>query len=65
MIAKLIVFGDSRDSCLARLERALSEFVVEGIKTTIPFYLDIIKEGKFLDGTYDIHWVESHMKNKN
>jgi len=65
MIAKLIVFGDSRDSCLARLERALGEFVVEGIKTTIPFYLDIIKEGKFLDGTYDIHWVESHMKNKN
>lgn len=65
MIAKLIVFGDSRDSCLARLERALGEFVVEGIKTTIPFYLDIIKEGKFLDGTYDIHWVENHMKNKN
>ena len=65
MIAKLIVFGDSRDSCLARLERALGEFVVEGIKTTIPFYLDIIKEEKFLDGNYDIHWVENHMKNKN
>ena len=64
MIAKLIVFGEDRDSCLARLERALGEFVVEGIKTTIPFYLDIIKEEEFLNGTYDIHWVENHMKNK-
>lgn len=64
MIAKLIIFGDSRDSCLARLERALDEFVVEGIKTTIPFYLEIIKEKEFLDGTYDIHWVENQMKDK-
>ena len=64
MIAKLIVFGDSRESCLARLERALGEFVVEGIKTTIPFYLNIIKEKEFLDGTYDIHWVEDHMTKK-
>ena len=64
MIAKLIVFGEDRASCLARLERALGEFVVEGIKTTIPFYLDIIKEEEFLNGTYDIHWVENHMKNK-
>ena len=64
MIAKLIVFGDTRDSCLARLERALGEFVVEGIKTTIPFYLEIIKEKEFLDGTYDIHWVENQMKDK-
>ena len=64
MIAKLIVFGDTRDSCLARLERALGEFVVEGIKTTIPFYLEIIKEKEFLDGNYDIHWVENQMKDK-
>ena len=64
MIAKLIVFGEDRDSCLARLERGLGEFVIEGIKTTIPFYLDIIKEEEFLNGTYDIHWVENHMKNK-
>ena len=64
MIAKLIVFGEDRASCLARLERALGEFVVEGIKTTIPFYLDIIKEQEFLNGTYDIHWVENHMKNR-
>ena len=64
MIAKLIVYGEDRDTCLARLDRALSEFVIEGIKTTIPFYQEIIKEEEFLKGNYDIHWVESYMKLK-
>ena len=64
MIAKLIVYGEDRDTCLARLDRALSEFVIEGIKTTIPFYQEIIKEKEFLKGDYDIHWVESYMKLK-
>jgi len=64
MIAKLIIYGEDRDSCIARLERALGEFVVEGIKTTIPFYQEILKEEEFLNGNYDIHWVENYMKNK-
>ena len=65
MIAKLIVYGENRESCIARLERALEEFVVEGIKTTIPFYQKILKEESFLNGNYDIHWVENYMeKNK-
>ena len=65
MIAKLIVYGENRESCIARLERALEEFVVEGIKTTIPFYQKILKEENFLNGNYDIHWVENYMeKNK-
>ena len=64
MIAKLIIYGEDRDSCIARLERALGEFVVEGIKTTIPFYQEILKEEKFLNGNYDIHWVENYMENK-
>ena len=64
MIAKLIIYGEDRDSCIARLERALGEFVVEGIKTTIPFYQEILKEEKFLKGSYDIHWVENYMENK-
>ena len=63
MIAKLIVYGENRESCIARLERALEEFVVEGIKTTIPFYQKILKEESFLNGNYDIHWVENYMKN--
>ena len=65
MIAKLIVYGENRKSCIARLERALEEFVVDGIKTTIPFYQKILKEENFLNGNYDIHWVENYMeKNK-
>ena len=63
MIAKLIVYGENRESCIARLERALEEFVVEGIKTTIPFYQNILKEESFLNGNFDIHWVEIYMKN--
>ena len=63
MIAKLIVYGENRESCIARLERALEEFVVEGIKTTIPFYQKILKEENFLNGDYDIHWVENYMEN--
>jgi len=63
MIAKLIVYGENREACIARLERALEEFVVEGIKTTIPFYQKILKEESFLNGNYDIHWVENYMEN--
>ena len=65
MIAKLIIYGEDRNTCIARLERALGEFVVEGIKTTIPFYQEILKEEKFLNGNYDIHWVENYMKIKS
>ena len=64
MIAKLIIYGEDRNTCIARLERALGEFVVEGIKTTIPFYQEILKEEEFLNGNYDIHWVENYMENK-
>ena len=65
MIAKLIIYGEDRDTCISRLERALGEFVIEGIKTTIPFYQEILKEEKFLKSDYDIHWVENYMeKNK-
>ncbi len=64
MIAKLIIYGEDRNTCIARLERALGEFVVEGIKTTIPFYQEILKEENFLNGNYDIHWVENYMENK-
>jgi acetyl-CoA carboxylase biotin carboxylase subunit len=64
MIAKLITVAQTREEAILKMTRALDEFVIEGIKTTIPFYLNIIKEKEFLDGTYDIHWVEDHMKKK-
>ena len=41
-----------------RLKRALLEFVIEGVDTTIPLYQQIINSKEFLDGTYDINWLE-------
>ncbi|MEM7599890.1 MAG: hypothetical protein AAF357_00575 [Verrucomicrobiota bacterium] len=58
MIAKLIVTGATREIAIARMTRALSEFKVDGIKTTIPFQDDIIKNSDFKSGLYNIGWVE-------
>ena len=58
LIAKLIVTGATREFAIARMTRALSEFKVEGIKTTIPFQDDIIKNSDFKSGKYNIGWVE-------
>ena len=58
MIAKLIVYGENRESCIARLERALEEYVVEGIKTTIPFYQKIGMKTK--GDFYDIPLIGKH-----
>ncbi len=58
LIAKLIVFGDTRPHCLARLGRALEEFVVDGVDTTLPLHRRILDEPDFIEGRYDIHWLE-------
>jgi acetyl-CoA carboxylase biotin carboxylase subunit len=58
MVAKLIVNGTSRNECLMRLRRSLEEFVIGGIDTTIPLHRRIIGEQAFIDGDYDIHWLE-------
>ena len=58
MVAKLIVNGTSRNECLMRLRRSLEEFVIGGIETTIPLHQRIIGEQAFIDGDYDIHWLE-------
>ena len=58
MIAKLIVSGPSRNECLMRLRRSLEEFVIGGIETTIPLQQRIIRQQEFIDGDYDIHWLE-------
>ena len=58
LIGKLIVHGKSRPECLMRLRRALEEFVIGGIDTTIPLHLRIVGEPAFIDGDYDIHWLE-------
>lgn len=64
MIAKLIVHGKTRNSALMRLRRALDEFVVMGVKTTIPLQQDIISQAEFIDGQYNIHWLEKYVKSR-
>jgi acetyl-CoA carboxylase biotin carboxylase subunit len=58
LIAKLIVHGADRAECIARLGRALEEFVVDGVDTTLPLHRRILNEPAFRDGNYDIHWLE-------
>ena len=63
MIAKLIVHGKTRNECLMRLRRALGEYVIDGIKTTIPLHQSLIRETDFINGAYDIHWLENYLNN--
>jgi len=58
LVAKLVVYGASRDECLARLRRALEEYVIGGIETTIPLHQRLIENPDFRAGVYDIHWLE-------
>ncbi|HYE27362.1 MAG TPA: acetyl-CoA carboxylase biotin carboxylase subunit [Allosphingosinicella sp.] len=58
MIAKLIVYGSTRERCIMRLRRALEEFVIEGMKTTIPLHQRLVNEPDFLAGDYTIKWLE-------
>jgi len=58
MIAKLIVHGANRNECLMRLRRALGEFVIDGIETTIPLHQRLTSAADFVNGDYDIHWLE-------
>lgn len=62
MIGKLIVFGDSREVCLARLRRALSETVLTGVKTTVPLFERLLDEPDFIAGDYHIHWLEEWLE---
>jgi acetyl-CoA carboxylase, biotin carboxylase subunit len=61
LIGKLIVFGKTRTECMMRLRRALSEFVVEGVETTIPLFQRLLGEPDIIDGHYDIHWLEKFL----
>ena len=58
MIAKLIVHGANRNECLMRLRRALGEYVIDGIDTVIPLHQRLMNEPDFVNGDYDIHWLE-------
>ncbi len=58
LIGKLIVFGKTRNECLMRLKRALGEYVIEGVETTIPLFQRLLQEPDIMDGNYNIHWLE-------
>ena len=62
MIGKLIAYGDDRDMALARMRTALTEIVVEGIKTNVPLHRDILSEGAFQAGGTNIHFLEQQLK---
>jgi acetyl-CoA carboxylase, biotin carboxylase subunit len=59
LVAKLIVHGTTRNECLMRLRRALQEYVIAGIDTTIPLHQRLVAAPDFINGAYDIHWLES------
>jgi acetyl-CoA carboxylase biotin carboxylase subunit len=58
LIGKLIVHGKNRNECLMRLRRCLSEFVIDGIETTIPLFGELVRQPDIVNGMYDIHWLE-------
>ena len=59
MIAKLIVWDENRSACIRRLGRALDEFIIEGVKTTIPLHKQIIENSNFLKGKYNTSFLEA------
>jgi acetyl-CoA carboxylase biotin carboxylase subunit len=65
LIAKLVVRGKTRNACLMRLRRALEEFVVGGVSTTIPLHARLIQNQQFIDGVYHIHWLEEFLAKKD
>ena len=62
MIGKLIVYGKTRERCIMRLRRALEEFVIDGMKTTIPLHQALVRDEEFLAGDYTIKWLEQWLE---
>jgi acetyl-CoA carboxylase, biotin carboxylase subunit len=60
MVAKLITFAPTRTQCIAKMKRALDEFVIEGIHTTLPFHRKMMDNSDFINGTYDTKYVDTH-----
>jgi acetyl-CoA carboxylase biotin carboxylase subunit len=60
MVAKLITYGKTRDEAIAKMKRALSEFVIEGVHTTIPFHLQLLDHPDFVKGEFNTKFLEQH-----
>jgi acetyl-CoA carboxylase biotin carboxylase subunit len=65
LIGKLIVHGKNRNECLMRLRRCLSEFVIDGIETTIPLFTELCRHPDIANGLYDIHWLERYLSQQS
>ena len=61
LIGKVIAFGDTREQALARMRVALSEMVVEGIKTNLPLHIELVQDEHFVRGELDIHYLEAKL----
>ncbi|GIN19457.1 acetyl-CoA carboxylase biotin carboxylase subunit [Siminovitchia fordii] len=60
MIAKLITYGSTREEAIARMKRALEEFIIEGVHTTIPFHLQLLENETFVSGDFNTKFLELH-----
>ena len=61
LVGKLIVHGRNRTEAMMRLRRALDEFIVDGIDTTLPLFRTLVRNGDIQNGAYDIHWLEKFL----
>lgn len=64
LIAKLICHGKDREEARVRMLRALDEYAITGIKTSIPFHQKVLKHEKFIDGDFSTNFIEKYMSNK-
>ncbi len=65
MIGKLICYGDTRDQAISRMQIALSEILIEGIKTNVPLHRDLMKDLAFKEGGVNIHYLEQKLNKKS
>ena len=61
LVSKLVVYGHNRSACLARLQRALKEYVITGVETLLPLHLRLVNTPSILQGDYDIRWLETFL----
>ena len=61
LIAKMIIWGTDRPHAISRAKRALDEFKIEGVKTTIPFHIKVLSNQKFIEGDFDTSFIDKHI----
>jgi acetyl-CoA carboxylase biotin carboxylase subunit len=65
LVGKLIVHGRTRNEALLRLRRALDEFIIDGVETTLPLFRTLVRNADIQNGIYDIHWLEHFLASEN